>query len=154
MNQPRHWRGCSMKRLKRKENQRRPAHKRFRPVFWRVEELNENCPSQWLLALILRRLSEAAIGGKNKMADTEKLVEQLSNLSVLEIAGLVKQLEEKWGVSAAAPVAVAAGPAAAGGPCGTAAPAGGGKTSVVVGLQENGGEKNNMFNEGRRGGPG
>jgi large subunit ribosomal protein L7/L12 len=50
------------------------------------------------------------------MADTDKLVEQLSNLSVLEIAGLVKQLEEKWGVSAAAPVAVAAaaaGPAAA-----------------------------------------
>ena len=51
------------------------------------------------------------------MADTDKIVEQLSNLSVLEIAGLVKQLEEKWGVSAAAPVAVAAGPAAgAGGP--------------------------------------
>jgi len=46
------------------------------------------------------------------MADTDKLVEQLSGLSVLEIAGLVKQLEEKWGVSAAAPVAVAAGPAA------------------------------------------
>src|SRR6266567_6597406 len=114
MNQPRHWHGCSTQRLKRNENQRRPAHKRFRPVFWRVEELNENCPSQWLLALILRRLSEAAIGGKNKMADTEKLVEQLSNLSVLEIAGLVKQLEEKWGVSAAAPVAVAAGPVAGG----------------------------------------
>ena len=47
------------------------------------------------------------------MADTDKLVEQLSGLSVLEIAGLVKQLEEKWGVSAAAPVAMAAGPAAA-----------------------------------------
>ncbi len=46
------------------------------------------------------------------MADTDKLVEQLSSLSVLEIAGLVKQLEEKWGVSAAAPVAVPAGPAA------------------------------------------
>ena len=53
------------------------------------------------------------------MADTDKLVEQLSNLSVLEIAGLVKQLEEKWGVSAAAPVAVAAGPAA-GAPAGAA----------------------------------
>ena len=49
------------------------------------------------------------------MADTDKLVEQLSSLSVLEIAGLVKQLEEKWGVSAAAPVAVAAGPAAGAG---------------------------------------
>lgn len=49
------------------------------------------------------------------MADLEKIVEQLSELSVLEAAELVKKLEEKWGVSAAAPVAVAAaaGPAAA-----------------------------------------
>ncbi len=48
------------------------------------------------------------------MADMEKLVEQLSKLSVLEAAELVKALEEKWGVSAAAPVAmVAAGGAAA-----------------------------------------
>jgi len=48
------------------------------------------------------------------MADLAKLVEQLSELTVLEAAELVKQLEEKWGVSAAAPVAVAAaGPVAA-----------------------------------------
>jgi large subunit ribosomal protein L7/L12 len=48
------------------------------------------------------------------MADLTKLVEELSTLSVLEASELVKQLEEKWGVSAAAPVAaVAAGPAAA-----------------------------------------
>jgi large subunit ribosomal protein L7/L12 len=47
------------------------------------------------------------------MADLEKLVADLSALSVLEAAELVKKLEEKWGVSAAAPVAVAAGPAAA-----------------------------------------
>jgi large subunit ribosomal protein L7/L12 len=47
------------------------------------------------------------------MADLEKIVDQLSELSVLEAAELVKKLEEKWGVSAAAPVAVAAGPAAA-----------------------------------------
>jgi large subunit ribosomal protein L7/L12 len=49
------------------------------------------------------------------MADLEKLVEELSQLSVLEAADLVKKLEEKWGVSAAAPVAVAAaaGPVAA-----------------------------------------
>jgi len=48
------------------------------------------------------------------MADLEKIVEQLSELSVLEAAELVKKLEEKWGVSAAAPVAAAAsGPAAA-----------------------------------------
>jgi large subunit ribosomal protein L7/L12 len=48
------------------------------------------------------------------MADLAKLVEELSTLSVLEASELVKQLEEKWGVSAAAPVAAAAaGPAAA-----------------------------------------
>ncbi len=47
------------------------------------------------------------------MADLEKLVEELSKLSVLEAAELVKALEEKWGVSAAAAVAVA-GPAAGG----------------------------------------
>ena len=46
------------------------------------------------------------------MADIAKLVEDLSALSVLEAADLVKALEEKWGVSAAAPVAVAAGPVA------------------------------------------
>ena len=51
------------------------------------------------------------------MADIDKLVESLSKLTVLEAAELVKQLEEKWGVSAAAPVAAvaAAGVAAAGG---------------------------------------
>ncbi|MBK5912624.1 50S ribosomal protein L7/L12 [Rhodothalassium salexigens] len=42
------------------------------------------------------------------MADLEKLVEDLSNLTVMEAAELSKLLEEKWGVSAAAPVAVAA----------------------------------------------
>ena len=49
------------------------------------------------------------------MADIAKLIDELSTLSVLEAAELVKALEEKWGVSAAAPVAVAAaaGPAAA-----------------------------------------
>jgi len=47
------------------------------------------------------------------MADLTKLVEELSALSVLEAAELVKALEEKWGVSAAAPMAMAAMPAAA-----------------------------------------
>jgi large subunit ribosomal protein L7/L12 len=47
------------------------------------------------------------------MADLNKLVEELSTLTVLEASELVKQLEEKWGVSAAAPVAAAAAPAAA-----------------------------------------
>ena len=54
------------------------------------------------------------------MADLQKIVDDLSNLTVLEAAELAKLLEEKWGVSAAAAVAVA-GPAAGGG--GAAAPA-------------------------------
>ena len=48
------------------------------------------------------------------MADLQKIVENLSSLTVLEAADLAKMLEEKWGVSAAAAVAVAAGPAAGG----------------------------------------
>ena len=47
------------------------------------------------------------------MADLQKIVDDLSSLTVLEAADLAKMLEEKWGVSAAAAVAVAAGPAAA-----------------------------------------
>jgi len=47
------------------------------------------------------------------MANLEKIVEDLSSLTILEAAELAKMLEEKWGVSAAAAVAVAAGPAAA-----------------------------------------
>lgn len=52
------------------------------------------------------------------MADLDKLVEELSSLTVMEAADLAKRLEEEWGVSAAAPVAVAA---AAGGDAGAAA---------------------------------
>jgi large subunit ribosomal protein L7/L12 len=48
------------------------------------------------------------------MADLQKIVDDLSTLTVLEAADLAKMLEEKWGVSAAAAVAVAAGPAGAG----------------------------------------
>ena len=55
------------------------------------------------------------------MADTATLVEELSKLTVIEAADLVKKLEEKWGVTAAAPVAVAAAGGAAAG--GAAAPA-------------------------------
>ncbi|MBC8506968.1 MAG: 50S ribosomal protein L7/L12 [Anaerolineales bacterium] len=47
------------------------------------------------------------------MADLKKIMEQLGELSVLEAAELVKMLEEEWGVSAAAPVAMAAAPGAA-----------------------------------------
>lgn len=63
------------------------------------------------------------------MADIANLVEELSKLTVLEAADLVKKLEEKWGVTAAAPVAVAAAGAAAGG---AAAPAAEAKTNFDV----------------------
>jgi len=79
------------------------------------------------------------------MADTSQLVDQLSGLTVLEIADLVKQLEDKWGVSAAAPVAVAAGPAAGG----AAAPAAEEKTSFDVILTEAGGNKIAVIKEVR-----
>lgn len=62
------------------------------------------------------------------MADINAIVDQLSGLTVLETADLVKKLEEKWGVTAAAPVAVAAAPAAGG----AAAPAAEAKTAFEV----------------------
>ncbi|CAN5366666.1 50S ribosomal protein L7/L12 [soil metagenome] len=49
------------------------------------------------------------------MADTASIISALEGFTVLELNALVKELEERWGVSAAAPVAAAAGPAAAGG---------------------------------------
>mgnify|MGYP001496679167 FL=1 len=55
------------------------------------------------------------------MADLEKLADELSNLTVMEAADLSKLLEEKWGVTAAAPVAVAAAPGAANADAGGAA---------------------------------
>jgi large subunit ribosomal protein L7/L12 len=48
------------------------------------------------------------------VADQEALISQLENMTVLELNGLVKQLEERWGVTAAAPVAVGAAPAGGG----------------------------------------
>jgi len=85
------------------------------------------------------------------MADMNALVEQLSGLTVLEVAGLVKQLEEKWGVSAAAPVAVAAAPVAGGG---AAAPAAEEKTAFDVILTEMGGNKIAVIKEVRAAVPG
>jgi large subunit ribosomal protein L7/L12 len=90
---------------------------------------------------------------KTKMADTDKIVEQLSGLTVLEIAGLVKQLEEKWGVSAAAPVAVAAAPVGGGGG-GAAAPAAEEKTTFEVILKEMGANKIGVIKEVRSAVPG
>nr|WP_298794158.1 50S ribosomal protein L7/L12 [uncultured Acetobacter sp.] len=75
------------------------------------------------------------------MADLNKLVDELSALTVLEAAELSKLLEEKWGVSAAAPVAVAAGPAAA-----AAAPAEE-KTEFDVVLTKAGEKKINVIKE-------
>ena len=63
------------------------------------------------------------------MADIANIVEELSKLTVIEAADLVKQLETKWGVSAAAPVAVAA---AAGAPAAGAAPAAAAKDTFDV----------------------
>jgi large subunit ribosomal protein L7/L12 len=76
------------------------------------------------------------------MADLNAIVEQLSALTVLEAADLAKMLEEKWGVSAAAAVAVA-GPAAA------AAPAAEEKTEFDVILTGDGGKKINVIKEVR-----
>ena len=79
------------------------------------------------------------------MADINTLVDQLSELTVLEAADLAKALEEKWGVSAAAAVAVA-GPAAGGG---AAAPAAEEKTEFDVILTGDGGKKINVIKEVR-----
>ena len=86
------------------------------------------------------------------MADTNKIVEQLSDLTVLEIAGLVKQLEEKWGVSAAAPVAAVAAPSAGAG--GAAAAPAEEKTAFEVILKEMGANKISVIKEIRGAVPG
>ena len=78
------------------------------------------------------------------MADLAKIVEELSALTVLEAAELSKLLEEKWGVSAAAPVAVAAVAGAA-----EAAPAGEEQTEFTVVLVDGGDKKINVIKEVR-----
>jgi large subunit ribosomal protein L7/L12 len=72
------------------------------------------------------------------MADLEKLVEELSKLTVLEAAELTKKLEEKWGVSAAAPMAMAMMPAAGGGAAAEAAEE---KTEFTVVIKDVGPKK-------------
>ncbi len=76
-------------------------------------------------------------------ADLEKIVEQLSELTVMEAAELSKMLEEKWGVTAAAPVAVAAVGGAADGEAAAA------KDEFDVVLVEAGGQKINVIKEVR-----
>jgi len=78
------------------------------------------------------------------MANLQHLVDELSKLTVLEAAELSKLLEEKWGVSAAAPVAMAAAPGA-----GAAAPAAVEKTEFTVVLTAAGDKKINVIKEVR-----
>lgn len=78
------------------------------------------------------------------MADLEKIVEELSSLSVLEASELSKLLEDKWGVTAAAPVAVAAAPAAGGGEAAVEE-----KDSFTVVLAAAGDKKINVIKEVR-----
>ena len=78
------------------------------------------------------------------MADLNKIVEDLSSLTVLEAAELSKLLEEKWGVSAAAPVAVAAAPAASGGEAAAEE-----KTEFDIELSESGSNKIAVIKEVR-----
>ncbi|SMF84257.1 LSU ribosomal protein L12P [Tistlia consotensis] len=80
------------------------------------------------------------------MADLDKLVDELSKLTVLEAAELSKKLEEAWGVSAAAPVAVAAMPGAGGGDAAAAAEE---KTEFDVILVAAGEKKINVIKEVR-----
>ena len=79
------------------------------------------------------------------MADLDQLVDQLSKLTVIEAAELAKKLEETWGVSAAAPVAVAAAPADGGG----AAEAAAEKDTFDVVLASIGDKKINVIKEVR-----
>ena len=76
------------------------------------------------------------------MADLQKLVDELSKLTVLEAADLSKKLEEAWGVSAAAPVAAAAA-------AGPAAPAAEAQTEFTVMLIDGGEKKINVIKEVR-----
>jgi|TARA_Y100000994_G_scaffold228072_1_gene212086 large subunit ribosomal protein L7/L12 len=81
------------------------------------------------------------------MADLEKIAESLSSLTILEASELTKMLEEKWGVSAAAQVAVAAAPA--GGDAGGAAASAEEKTEFSVVLASMGDQKINVIKEVR-----
>ena len=84
------------------------------------------------------------------MADNKSLVDQIVGLSLLDAADIVKQLEEKLGISAAAPVAVAAAPAAGG----AAAPAAEEKATFDVILKEMGANKIGVIKEVRSAVPG
>jgi large subunit ribosomal protein L7/L12 len=83
------------------------------------------------------------------MADLNTIADQLSSLTVIQAAELVKMLEEKWGVSAAAPVTVASGPAAGGAAAGGAAKPVEEKTEFTLVLTSAGEKKINVIKEVR-----
>ena len=83
------------------------------------------------------------------MSDLNKIIDDLSKLTVVEAAELSKQLEEKWGVTAASPVAAAPAGAAAAPAGGTAAPAGEEKSEFSVFLASAGDKKINVIKEVR-----
>ena len=83
------------------------------------------------------------------MADLNKIIDELSTLTVVEAAELSKQLEEKWGVTAAAPVAVAPAGGAAAPAGGAAAPAGEEKSEFSLFLASAGDKKINVIKEVR-----
>ena len=103
----------------------------------------------WESAIFSLKRGSTELADRRNMADLKKedVIEWLSNQSVLDIAGLVKDLEEKWGVSAAAPVAVAAAPGAGG--SGDAGEAAEEKTEFDVILAEAGAKKINVIKEVR-----
>ncbi len=83
--------------------------------------------------------------GENTMSAVEEILEKIEKLTLIEAADLVKAMEEKFGVSAAAPVAVAAAPAAAG----AAAPAEEAASEVTIVLASAGANKLNVLKEVR-----
>src|SRR3954462_1235916 len=83
------------------------------------------------------------------MADLNTIADELSSLTVIQAAELVKMLEEKWGVSAAAPVTVASGPAAGGAAAGGAAKPVEEKTEFTLVLTSAGEKKINVIKEVR-----
>src|SRR6058998_1230663 len=103
---------------------------------WKMKPAQSPRPPAEACTLTPKRLNQKE---RNKVAktDTGKLVEQLGGMSVLELVDLKNKLEEEWGVSAAAPVAVAAAPAAGG----DGAAAAEEKTAFDVVLTEAGGQK-------------
>jgi large subunit ribosomal protein L7/L12 len=94
----------------------------------------------WSTAVAIGRAACGTGSEEDNVADKEQLISQLEKMTVLELNELVKELEDRWGVSAAAPIAVgAAAPAAAGGA--TAAVAEEEKTEFDVILTEVGANK-------------